>query len=572
MMRQTCVALGALLSCTVAAVASPPVADDLLKTLPEKTLCFVEIPRLAQTDARLAAFSQQAHWPLPGLLALFKAQAGVQEGLDEQGSAALVMVGEDQFDEPPVVLYVPVTDYNKFLAPVKRGEAKSGIARVMAWKETFLVKQVGRYAVFAELQHEEVLTKGLTPGGLEKSLAPLASFLAESDLSVVVTQHGVHLLARMVEQQMREMRSRLGGGEQTASARSLLDFYDRLFEAADREASALAAGLRFEQQGVLRLSGRVCFRPSGDAAVLVAKCVPTKEPQLAGLPAGPFVLAGSLHVPPPLWEATTDAYADLLRTLLVPLGLTGEQGGAFLKSSIAMMRGLRVQSVLLQPGKGMPIYRDMGVVMRVGSAKQFLADYERSIRACADTAQTRFNKVGMAISVRPLEIQRRKALELTLQLPPMPMPEVQQICDRMFGPGGKMNAYLVAADEHTIVTSYMSKELLAAAIDTLEHPTKGLAADPLVAKIRALLPADALALGYWSPSGMATWLNRVFEAFAGIPVMLPSLPGFPATPPVGFAACAAPAQLQAEIVVPAEVLRAVMPYGLKVADAFQGGR
>jgi hypothetical protein len=555
------------------AVANVSAADELLKVLPEKTLGFVQIQRLTQADARLTAFSGQAHWPLPGLLALFKTQAGVKEGLDQQGTAALVMLGEDQFDEPPLVLYVPVTNYDKFLAPIKRGESKPGIARVVAWQSTFLARRAGSYAVFAEPRHEEVLEKGLAPGGLETRLASLTPFLRENDFSAVVTRHGVHLLARMVEQQARQMRELLGNfsGEATAAV-GIVELYGRLFQGIDREASALAVGVRFEKQGTLRISGRASLVASEGTAALLAKLEPVKEPHWAAVPAGPFVVAGSLQLPAALRATALDGYAKVMHALRGPLGVSASQLDEMIKVTAGIFGTLRSQSVLLPPGEGAPVYRDLGAVSRVDSASEFLDEYEKQIKSCAELVRGPTNKAAVGLSVRRMEIQGKRALEVTMQMPPVGAAETQQMLEKMFGQGGKINVYLAAIDEQTVVMSYVSKPFVVAAIETLRHPEKGLAADPLVAKTRALLPSDALAVGYWSPSGTLKFVNRVLKVFPfplGVPVPGP-LPEFPATPPVGVAVRTAPAELQAEIVIPAELIQAVMPYAVKLTNVLQG--
>jgi hypothetical protein len=283
------------------------------------------------------------------------------------------------------------------------------------------------------------------------------------------------------------------------------------------------------------------------------------------------VFAVGAGLPAPLSDAMLGPYGELMYGFIGAFGIPLDQKEEFIKASCDLLRAVHSQAVLFQPGKGEPAYRDLGVVIRVDSAKKFLADYEKQMKAYTLVAQGPLNKATMSMAVRRTEIQGRPALEINLQLPPVGIGEAQQMIDKLLGPGGKINVYLAAVDEHTVVTSYVSKDLIGATTESLRQPNKSLSADPLVAQTRAMLPPDALALGYWSPGGTAALVNRVLKIFAGLPGVPKAVPEFPATPPVGFAVRTAPAELQADVVVPAEIVQAVMAYGLKLATMPQGG-
>lgn len=563
----------------LAGIAGPCVlaADTLHAVLPEKTLAVVRLNRLAETDTKLAEFARRAQWPMPSLLDLFKSQAGVKEGLDEKGCAALVVVGEDQFDEPPILLFVPVTDYDKFLAPVKRGESKPGIAQVEVWSSKFLAKRVGSYAVFAEPQHESVLETGMSPGALSEELASLAPYLAENELSAVVTSHGIFFGARVAEQHIRQIRELLlGDGEESAGPMKILELYGHALNALENQATCLAAGVRLEKQGGLRLTGRASLVARGLAAAAVAQFAPMKEEPLLGLPSGPFVFAGGATLPAQLVSAIGEPYAEVLKAVWGRAGLAANRIDQFAKQSVDLFRSARSHSVLLQPGRGVPVYRDALLAMRVESAAKFQADYEKLMRSYAELLKPAASKLGpaipVAVDIRRTQINGLPALEATSQMPLAGEPQLQQALERLFGQGGKSTTYLAAPDEHTVLVSYASKELLSAAVDAIKTPAKGLAADPQLAKTRALLPADALAVAYWSPRGTSLFAGRMLSVFGDAPGVPKTLPEFPDTPPVGLAVRTAPAQVQLELVVPGEVVESLMEYAMRSLAAFQLGR
>jgi hypothetical protein len=561
----------AIVALVGSATADASADDSLLKILPDRTMAFVVLNRLAATDAKLAEFSRRAQWPMPSLLDLFKSQAGVKEGLDDKGRAALVVVGDDQFDQPPVVLFVPVTDYDTFLAPLRRGEAKPGIARVEVWNSKFLAKRVGPYAVFAELRHESLLENGLTPGTLSDELTPLAAYLEENELSAVATSHGIFFAARIAEQHLRQMRMILGEG--SAGPAKIFELYSRAINGVENEVACLAVGMRMEKEGLLRATGRASLKASGVAAAAITKFAPLKEDPLKGLPGGPFVVAGGAALPAPLVAALQEPYRDLVQATWGQAGLTGDQVDRFLQQSFALFHSARSQSVLLQPGQGEPAYRDALLELQVESASKFLDAYEKQMRAYAELLKPAAKKLGLgmpvAVDVRRTQINGLPALETTMQMPVAGAPQLQQTFEKLLGQGGKSTTWLAARDTHTVVMSYASKDLLIAALDTLAAPQKSLAADPLLAKTRALLPADALAVAYWSPRGTSLFANRLLKIFGDLLGGPKALPEFPSTPPLGLALRTAPVQLQAELVVPGEVTQSLMEYGMKLLAAVQ---
>ena len=101
------------------------------------------------------------------------------------------------------------------------------------------------------------------------------------------------------------------------------------------------------------------------------------------------------------------------------------------------------------------------------------------------------------------EIDGTPALKLTMSVPQMPNmpPETAKMMERMYGPGGKIVAWLVPCNEQTVVFSYMSQEPLGRAIAAIKQGKPGLAADAEVAKVAALLPPGAIGSRVLQPQG-----------------------------------------------------------------------
>ena len=135
----------------------------------------------------------------------------------------------------------------------------------------------------------------------------------------------------------------------------------------------------------------------------------------------------------------------------------------------------------------------------------------------------------------------------------------------MGGNGDKTVAWLVPADEHTVLSGYVDTAALEGAIRAGKRGAPGLEKDAGVAETAALLPRGAAAVAYVSPTGTVEFLNRILPAAVPlVAYMNLKLPAFPKTPPIGFAATTALNELRTCLVVPAKVLYALPQYAARV--------
>ncbi len=91
-------------------------AADVLEAIPDTALVVVVINRLEETSDKIELVAKQLQAPQQSLLTLFRVQTGIHAGLDEKGTAALaVLPAKDAGAMPQAALFLPVTDYPKFL-------------------------------------------------------------------------------------------------------------------------------------------------------------------------------------------------------------------------------------------------------------------------------------------------------------------------------------------------------------------------------------------------------------------------------------------------------------------------
>ena len=98
-----------------------------MKLVPEDALAVVVFNRLDKVDEQIGKLAKETQFPAPTLLPLLKMVTGIQAGLDDKGSAALALMPGDKDDAAPIgVLFIPVTDYKKFIGPLKPDRCLGG--------------------------------------------------------------------------------------------------------------------------------------------------------------------------------------------------------------------------------------------------------------------------------------------------------------------------------------------------------------------------------------------------------------------------------------------------------------
>jgi hypothetical protein len=133
--------------------------------------------------------------------------------------------------------------------------------------------------------------------------------------------------------------------------------------------------------------------------------------------------------------------------------------------------------------------------------------------------------------------------------------------EAMFGEGGKMRMYMVAADDETVVMAIGAEEDAAKAIKRVKNPENGLLESPTVQTTAKLLDPRAPWQGYLSPQGCVHWFTRMIsKMMAQFGGGGPTIPDYPETPPVGFAMNFADGQLSGEMVVPVEALQGLADF------------
>jgi hypothetical protein len=289
---------------------------------------------------------------------------------------------------------------------------------------------------------------------------------------------------------------------------------------------------------------------------------------LAGLPAKPLVGVLSGVTTEALTKAMLDVSVGVMKAAPSIYGLNDQQLAKMAELSVRSMRGVRGMSMMLCEGEADdPLFGNIVALITVDDAEVYLVQYKELLAAMNQLTKDVEKSILTHMEFQDIELGGRVGLKVTSQIPVNPamgnVPDYEKIMEKMFGAGKHMTFYLAVADQHTIVLSYVSPELLLESLDVVRGSKMGLASDASLAQTAAMLSTDASWGGYLSPRGVINSVKQavqVSRADGEPPIQIPK---FPATPPLGLAVTVEPDGLRSHSVIPAATLEAIGQYAVQ---------
>lgn len=587
--------LGVLLAAwmVVVAAGAARAAEDVTRAVPDGALAFATFSKLAATDAKIQKLAGEMKLPAVGLLEALKTAAGVKDGLDEHGTAAVVLLApEEDGDEPVAMLFVPVTDYPAVLKQLKAEDAAAKVAKVTVFDSPMLMGLRGGFAVLAERDKAGLLEKALdAPKSVAEEVAVLGVWPGEHEVAGVLTRKGIEFFADKALEGIREMKKMFAefgadgdAKDAMAGVVATFEFYEKVLVALRQETALLAGGLRLDAQGNLLAEGRVRWVAEGKAVKALAGLKPLGRDLLAGLPDGPYVFAAAGAVPSELTEAMLELSMNLVRNNPMMSGMFGSQPAdvdKYMEVSRGMMRHLKGMSMVMGVGrKRDPLYANTVGLLAVDDAPAYLDGYVKALReATRGTKDDKSILAGMKVEKEKIGDADGVKLSMKVPLPAMPgaddMPEVKKMMEDMmekfYGPGGVVTTYFAPADKQTVVMGYTSAGPAEKTLRAVRQGEKGLAGNAQLRATAALLPADAAWTMYWCPNGTIELFKRLMQLMAAEAPVPMNVPDFPAGPPVGATLSAAPGELRLHAAVPKDTLKAGAAWVRKIMQASEAG-
>jgi hypothetical protein len=401
----------------------------------------------------------------------------------------------------------------------------------------------------------------LTPSDeVPATLKPWRTWLPQKDAAVVLLPPGIRLLSSTVRRGIEGIKATIARtGGQAKQAAAGLDIYVHVLQAAEKEVASVGLGVQRDAQGVIRVTKRTRLVHGGDWAAFAAEMKPSQYNALADLPDEPFVFAAG----GPLSEASahklTDLSLGLLKNMRELYGLSEEQAKTLSELGKEKFQGIRGVSFLFGAAQGdEPVLSRMVVIMRVKNSETFLAEYEKYFAHYNPIVEKMNSPMFRPIQVEKTEIGGARALKVTTSVPQMPNmpPQSAKLMGSIYGPDGKIVAWLVPGDEHSVVIGYVKQDLLLRTIAAIKQGKPGLGDNREVAKVRAMLGGCSTFSMYFSPKGILDFARRM-TAIVLPPGANVKIPDFGSTPPVAMAVTTAADEVEARLVVPAEVIGAI---------------
>jgi hypothetical protein len=580
--------IGAMLVLSIAVCFAPVVraADSadagsnlpVLKLVPEDALAIVLINHLDKADEQIGKVTQEMQVPAPpGLLPMLKAQAGIQEGFDDHGSALLALMPGDAPDSAPVaVVFVPVSDYKKFIAQFHPDDASAEIAEANIMGHPHVVGHKEDFAVLAHTSDKDTLKKVLDS---KRSIAPVIASLDDwvggQAISFVATPTGVKRGISVARKAVEQMKAVLANAKDPSMkmAAGNMGIYDGFLDAADKEVSAFAVGMHVDNDGGFHEDIRTVFVAGGSWATTASALAAPSGDRLACLPGGPYMLAFDGAMPKSFSKGFLNMGIGAINNMIKAGGgkeLTKDQTKQLNDLMEKSMAGLRSMSMVMgSPKPGGSLYSNMAAVMKVKDASRYIADYQATMEKMRDILNATGVPLPFVQEIKKVKISGADGLELTMDMSGMfktmpNNPASTKMLEMMIGPGGKMTAYIVPIDETTVAISYINPDNIARVKAACQNPQTSLAADADIAQTAKLLPAGAQWIGYLSPKGLMDFISAMMIGFAPPGVAMPALPAFPQTPPIGVSAEASAKALDIQVVIPGAALKGVGTYVMQI--------
>jgi hypothetical protein len=218
--------------------------------------------------------------------------------VDPQGAVAIAVLPNPDGQRPITVWFVPTGDYQAFVKQFQPEDAAEKISSITLGTSRLLVAPKGSYAVLTQPLNRKSLERVLSStNNVAAATAALGDWYAENDLYAIAMPSGIKFAQQQLLAGLALAKAQfVPQGDQGKAVVAGLEIYESLFQSLDKEATHCGIGVRLMKDGVHVVS-RTLLAEGGIALQAAKEIGPTSGDLLAGLPQGPFVMAGGGIVP-----------------------------------------------------------------------------------------------------------------------------------------------------------------------------------------------------------------------------------------------------------------------------------
>jgi len=499
------------------------------------------------------------------------------KGWDSKGTHAIVQMPDN--DEGEAFLLVPVTNYKEFATSMGADPEAKGPTKFDIDGESGIIAEKANYAVLTESSNLEMLEKFIaSKKSIAASCEPVKGYLAKHKTAFVMAPAGVKKLLDLAIDGLKTIRNVIpADNPQAESIKQAFEVYDKLFTVLREETTHVGIGGLLNEKVGADFSMQVVFKPEGKLSAIAKDAAPLPPEAFAGLPDDAYIFAGAGVFPQSSTDLLTQFTMSMMSAMPQGKGLDAEQSKQFAEVLRSTMKGVKQVSMSAN-FRGETFLSGIAAIYKVDDSAAFLEGYEKSMAVMGNLAKKDKNLPTYAVERK--QIDGIDAMVLTTDMAPMfAAMEKQQgdgakkMIEQMFGEGGKMTAYLAAADKETVVLGYDAKELkeLVAAAKAGKN---GLGGNVDMQKTAALLMPQPHAIGFMDVGGYIDLVKKIggmMMAAQGAQGGFPfPIPPFPPSPPVGVAAKLTPQAVELQLVVPMQLMENTRNY-VQQFNALIGG-
>lgn len=584
------------------ALASQQAGAQVMNQVPEGAMVVLKVANLQKTSGKLASLSQkmgiaQMVPQLQDPLGALKQKLHDPKGLNEQGDMAFVFINPDLTggdNDKSMLVLLPVSDYQAFLGNLHDTKTDGDVTegRLPDQHDTAFVAHWGDYVAMSP--SKEIVAKKpekvLQPAGVtakeleEKDVVVYANFAQIRDKAIPALQQNKQKIINNLEKGMAAQRQRAAGGdnaEQPATAPNAqglkalvgqgLNFAQQFLQ----DAQAATWGLNLADDGI-KSSLVVEFDGKSYFGQMASSSKNTDQSLLGGLPGGNYLVYGGLKINA---EHATKLVDDLGGPVIKDLKAAGTDTAA-LEKYVASVKEFYTAAKSMRMGMVAPagalgqeaLFQTVGVIE--GNADQVMASAREMSQSQSGLAellgqpkdQTTVTVTPNAKTVEGVAFDQTKTTFHFAANNPQAA-QAQQMMTLMYGPDG-MNMYTGKIDDnHVLVVSGASDEVIAKAVKAAKAGEDALDKQEQLKAVNAQLPGNRLGVMYFPIDNLVMTGVSYAKQF-GMPIQV-QLP--PNLPPIGTALSADGNAYRVDGYVPAQLVQSLVSAGMQAFMAMQGG-
>ncbi|HYO08400.1 MAG TPA: hypothetical protein VER17_05470 [Tepidisphaeraceae bacterium] len=611
-----------LVAVAVICFRAPAARAQVLQQVPADALVVVKFNKLKATSDKWAQMAQklgvaEGQQGLSDPLGAFKQNAKITNGMDDAGDAAMfvpnlpMQAGARGQQQPPMVLLLPVTDYQAFIANFQDAKTEGGVSTVRFGTNPMdsYVVNWGKYAAISTTR--DALAKkpeGIQPQGIsakelnDKDVCAYVNMKAARAKILPALAQARTTAAQQFEQAIQQQQRGAGAGAgadpdaapgagaapaNNAAAMRMMPLaragINRVFDVVQQvvtDADAATYGFSVGDDG-LKSTMLADFTQGSPSAQRVAQLKGTNESLVGSLPAAKYIfVAGGLGDP----KVGTEMLNNFLAPIEAEAAKLGAEGQAIttytnsLKAWAGASRGSQVGWVAPTGALGQEaIFQFVSVV--TGDAQK-LQQAQQQMLSSQQALMDAFSPAGGGMQVKTNYTPNAKTIDgvalsqfqRTFTTPevqratPQQM-QMQQMMTFMYGPNGVSGYTGAVGNDKLIVASGVSDQVLQQLITAAKGGQGGFEQAAEVQSVKQQLPQNRLAVGYLSLDTLVTTAANYARMF-GMPVNL-QLPQN--LPPIGGAVSTEGGAVRADGYIPAQLVQSLVASVQQMQAQMRGG-